>query len=65
MIIYYRCTKSGKMYSGDDHSHHPWQGPVPRETTEEISESLLVNLYILCVMWQLQGCTLLLNSLTW
>ena len=28
------------MYSGDDHSHHPWQGRAFKRTTEEISESL-------------------------
>ena len=33
------------MYSGDDHSHHPWEGPVLRGTTEEFSESLAGLLY--------------------
>ena len=33
------------MHFGDDHSHHPWQGPVLRGTTEEISESLAGLLY--------------------
>ena len=28
------------MYSGDDYSHHPWQGHAFKRTTEEISESL-------------------------
>ena len=34
------------MYSGDDHSHHPWQGPVLGETTDEISGSLVYILYV-------------------
>ena len=28
------------MYSGDEYSHHPWQGHAFKRTTEEISESL-------------------------
>ena len=28
------------MYSGDDNSHHPWQGHAFKRTTEEIYEFL-------------------------
>ena len=39
-ITYDTCTKGGKMNSGDDYSHHPWQGHAFKRTTEDISESL-------------------------
>ena len=38
-------VKRKKKYSGDDHSSHPWQGPVLKETSEESSESLARLLY--------------------
>ena len=58
-MTYDRCTKHGKMYSRDDHSHHPWHGPVLRETTEEISESLeglLYQVFLQLHLWLLTLC---------
>ena len=44
------------MYSGDDHSHHRWQGNAFKRTTVEFSESLaglLCQVFLYLFEWLL------------